>query len=184
MQTVSLVPHPKTPPQGVRSIEVDIGFAGERLHLRYTVAHDDTLKIPARHGRLDELWRTTCFEIFVRDGEGPGYVEFNLAPVDAWAGYGFTAQRQGMHDLDIASPIVSAASEAKQFELTANFQRAALPAAIGPASLSAVIEEQDGTTSYWAIVHPKPEAFDFHDPRCFVLDLERAINGSQNPLPK
>jgi hypothetical protein len=39
--------------------------------------------------------------------------------------------------------------------------------------LSAVIEEKDGTLSYWALAHP-PGRADFHDPACFALELPAA----------
>ena len=38
-------------------------------------------------------------------------------------------------------------------------------------ALSAVIEELDGTKSYWALAHP-PGKPDFHHPDCFALTLE------------
>ena len=41
------------------------------------------------------------------------------------------------------------------------------PLSIG---LSAVIEETDGTKSYWALRHP-PGPPDFHHPDCFALEL-------------
>jgi hypothetical protein len=37
--------------------------------------------------------------------------------------------------------------------------------------LSAVLEETDGTKSYWALTHPNPEKPDFHHPGCFVARL-------------
>jgi len=36
--------------------------------------------------------------------------------------------------------------------------------------LSAVLEEQDGAKSYWALAHTSP-APDFHDPGCFIARL-------------
>ena len=171
METIQLTPHPEALPKGVQSVAVDLDWAGETLMLTYRVVHYGSLKIPARQGRLDELWKTTCFEIFVREGVGPNYVEYNLAPDDAWAGYGFTGEREGMHNLAVSDPVIAAQADAEEFQLTATLAPGSLPGDLGPASLSAVIEEHDGTKSYWAIVHPKPEEFDFHDPRCFVLNL-------------
>ncbi len=171
MVTVLLVPHAEAPPKGVRSVAVDLEWTDGQLNLTYRVDHDGSLKIPARQGRLDELWKTTCFEIFIREGAGPNYIEFNLAPDDAWAGYGFTGERQGMHNLDVCAPKIVAEAGAGRFSLKVELAPGSLLTNLGPASLSAVIEEQDGTKSYWAIAHPKPEEFDFHDPRCFVLNL-------------
>jgi hypothetical protein len=168
---VTLVPHPMAPPKGVSAVDVDLTWSDAALNLTYRITHDGSLKIPARQGRLDELWKTTCCEIFVRDGAGPGYVEFNLAPDDAWAGYGFSGERQGMHNLVVEAPEIAAASGAGRLDLAVTLAPGSLPNNVGPASLSCVIEEQDGTKSYWAIVHPKAAEFDFHDPRCFVLNL-------------
>jgi hypothetical protein len=42
------------------------------------------------------------------------------------------------------------------------------------ASISAVIEEADGTRSLWALAHPPGEP-DFHHPDCFVLELPAAV---------
>jgi hypothetical protein len=41
------------------------------------------------------------------------------------------------------------------------------------AGLSAIIEEADGTRSYWALAHPPGEP-DFHHPDCFALELPAA----------
>ena len=38
-------------------------------------------------------------------------------------------------------------------------------------ALSAVIEEEDGTISYWALKHP-PGKPDFHHPDAFALEIE------------
>ena len=55
--------------------------------------------------RRDELWRTTCAEIFVAlddasDGKphtGGPYLEFNFSPTGDWAAYRFDSTRTGMH---------------------------------------------------------------------------------------
>ena len=37
--------------------------------------------------------------------------------------------------------------------------------------LSAILEEKDGTKSYWALAHPEGDKPDFHDPACFAAHL-------------
>jgi hypothetical protein len=37
--------------------------------------------------------------------------------------------------------------------------------------LSAVLEEKDGTKSYWALAHANPEKPDFHLADCFTAKL-------------
>ncbi|MEO7654294.1 MAG: DOMON-like domain-containing protein, partial [Sphingomicrobium sp.] len=120
-------------------------------------------------GRRDGLWRTTCFEAFLRaDGE-EAYREYNFAPSGDWAAYDFTARREGMAEAPLANPpYVRMEDNLIWWTLGATFAlEAGLHWALG---LSAVIEEHDGTKSYWALAHggDKP---DFHDPACFTARL-------------
>jgi hypothetical protein len=58
-----------------------------------------------------------------------------------------------------------------QFALCASLDDPRLPAgASWRIGLSAVIEEADGTISYWALAHPPGEP-DFHHADCFALEL-------------
>ena len=55
--------------------------------------------------------------------------------------------------------------------MTASLSEDALPwDRTGELGISAVIEEQDGRLSYWALAHP-PGKPDFHHRDCFALRL-------------
>lgn len=120
-------------------------------------------------GRREELWQTTCFEAFLRgDGEN-SYQEWNFAPSGDWAAYDFTAWREGMAEAAVPAP--------PYVRMEDNLTWWALGATIVLESgrawslgLSAVLEEQGGTKSHWALAHggDKP---DFHDPACFTARL-------------
>jgi hypothetical protein len=45
-----------------------------------------------------------------------------------------------------------------------------LPAMPAAANFTAVIEEQGGVKSFWALSHPDAKP-DFHDPACFTAEL-------------
>ena len=45
------------------------------------------------------------------------------------------------------------------------------PTCVWDLGLSAVLEEKDGTKSYWALAHPNADKPDFHDPACFAAHL-------------
>jgi len=123
---------------------------------------------PAEPVRTDGLWRTTCFEAFIRQSGEGRYAEFNLSPSHQWAAYSFEDYRNGMVEmkLDGALPIDLDVS-ADHFALETLIP---LPPGSLEIALSAVIEETDGTKSYWALVHP-PGQPDFHHPTCFALTL-------------
>ena len=143
------------------------------LRLRWRIERSRALVLPpfAGRGRADELWRTTCFELFLMPGEGPGYCEFNLSPSERWAAYDFSGYREGMADREVAREPQGTIRPGTGFAIF----DAAIPASLLPAAdcrmnLAAVIEEQDGVKSYWALAHPA-EKPDFHDPACFAATL-------------
>ncbi|MEZ5562927.1 MAG: DOMON-like domain-containing protein [Gammaproteobacteria bacterium] len=124
-------------------------------------------------GRADELWRHTCFEAFVAGSGSRGYREFNFSPSGEWAVYAFTAYRAGMNAPDLAcAPTLRWQRAADQLSLTATLPSAMLPADTGALrlALAAVIEEQSGTISHWALHHPAGQP-DFHHPASFALEI-------------
>ena len=119
--------------------------------------------------RTDGLWRTTCFEAFLQpEGEIP-YREWNFAPSGDWAAYDFFDYREGGADAEVGAP--------PYIRLEDNLTWWTLGATIAVEAdekwrlgLSAVLEEKDGTKSYWALAHCTDEP-DFHHPDCFVARL-------------
>ena len=142
-----------------------------RLMLRDRVDGCASLVVPEFRGkgRGDDLWQTTCFELFLYDGEGR-YREFNFSPSQQWGAYRFAGYRGQRMDFEpIASPEIAPQSGESVFMQTVFLSRKELEGA-ERASVSAVIEEEGGRPSYWAMVHNglKP---DFHDPACFRIAL-------------
>lgn len=179
VQSFELVPHPEMTPTNLHGVDVRWFAPGNgQLILRWQIKGADALLVPqyAGSGRADELWRTTCCELFLKDEDGTAYSEFNFSPSGRWAAYRFSDYRQGMTEESLpADPEVSGASGEYLFILTAVISASVL-AGKGGAALSAVLEEKDGTKSYWALAHP-PGQPDFHHPACFTMQLGAAPEG-------
>ena len=108
--------------------------------------------------------------------DAPGYHEFNFAPSGEWAAYAFAKYRDGTPLADEAlQPDIAVRSHAGRFELDAAVAldrlSAVHPKAPLALALSAVVEDEHGGLSYWAIKHP-PGKPDFHHPDAFALELE------------
>ncbi|MBX3593090.1 MAG: DOMON-like domain-containing protein [Sphingomonas sp.] len=144
----------------------------DTLALTFLVAPAAHLNLPepASPSRTDGLWKRTCFELFVA-GAGERYLEFNLSPSSRWAAYAFDRYRTGMRDLPMATdPQVEVTTRAGAIAVRAAIDLTGAGAGPLTIGLSAVIEEDDGTRSYWALRHP-PGAPDFHHRDCFALEL-------------
>ncbi|MCA1654327.1 MAG: DOMON-like domain-containing protein [Sphingomicrobium sp.] len=178
MVSFSLLPHPDTPPSNPAFklwVNVDHAAAfgsSATLNLFFCVgAPAERFTIPQTEepGRTDKLWRTTCFEAFLRARGGEPYAEWNFAPSGDWAAYDFTSYRQGMTPADVtAPPYIRMEDNLTWWALGATIAVPSAPTlALG---LSAVLEEKDGTKSYWALAHLGGTP-DFHHDACFAASL-------------
>lgn len=171
-----LVPHNETRSAGVSIIGLSFMRDGCLLLLRYIAEGGaETVKAAPEDApdRTNDLWKTTCFECFI-EKPGGGYFEFNFAPSRRWAAYAFDAYRAGMRDLEIPTPRIKASRMSGDFVLDVGLDLSGV-AALADApdwtmAVSAVIEENSGAKSYWALKHP-PGKPDFHHPDGFDLIL-------------
>lgn len=171
---LELIPHPDAPPDKVRAVRVHVGRAAMGWVFSFTVEGAVPLiPPPAPAKRTDGLWKTTCFEWFVKpdDGDAEGYLEFNFSPSAQWAAYRFDRYRDGMRDLELPSP---PAIEPIEEGIRVTVSLLDMLHGKSRASFSAVIEETNGHKSYWALAHPPSGRPDFHHPACFVLELPPA----------
>jgi hypothetical protein len=160
----------------VRAVTARLTPDGEWLRLRWRIDGAQRLVVPAfaGKGRADDLWRTTCFELFLRAPGTSGYTELNLSPSERWNAYDFAAYREGMSEH--AFPREPSCTMRKG-EAMAIFD-AAVPATALPSfpwhyAMTAVIEEEGGVKSFWALRHGAGQP-DFHDATCFIGDLAAA----------
>ena len=174
----NLVPHVTTPPSD-REMKVwaTVEHAAElgataTTNIWFGVGSPASkFVIPAAtdSGRGEDLWQATCFEAFLRaEGHEP-YREWNFAPSTQWAAYDFERYRNGRSEADVAAPYIRTEDNLTWWGLGATI---AVPSDHAwQLGLSALLEETDGTKSYWALAHPDGDKPDFHDPVCFAARL-------------
>jgi len=150
--------------------------AGGGLRLVYVLTVDRTrLRVPplATPGRVEGLWRHTCFEAFIQGADAPAYREFNFAPSGQWQAYAFTDYRQGGPLASAPAPQMDRADADATLTLVCQLPAVALPPGrqlrLG---LTAVIEAADASLSYWSLCHP-PGKPDFHHVQNFFFTLDR-----------
>lgn len=173
-----LVAHPDTAREPVSGIAVEVSApAATTLVCNYSL-HGEIGRVllpgSQQRRRADGLWQHTCFEAFIAAPGLPGYYEFNFSPSLAWAAYRFSDYRDGMAPANLMqAPGLQVRKSPEQLELTATVHLGGLMLA-GSATLrlalAAVIEDQQGRRSYWALEHP-PGRPDFHHPDGFTMEL-------------
>lgn len=169
--------HPDFPPLAVTAVEARIiGVDANWLRARWRIEGSQQLVVPAfaGKGRADELWKTTCFELFLKPAGGEAYCEFNLSPSERWNAYDFTSYRAGMGERPLPREPECTMRLGSSFAIfDAAIPVAGVPQGDCTMGMSAVIEEHGGQVSYWALAHPERKP-DFHDPACFAAVLPAA----------
>lgn len=175
-----LIAHPDTPPKSIASVEVQLFQTAEDDALfEFRVENAGGLIIPlsAQPLRTDGLWTSTCFELFVRKPNDQRYWEYNFSPSGQWAAYHFQSYREGRQEFLLAGPPMIEVHgpeqgdiERSHFQIDVDVDLGGIPRGLIEIALCAVLEECDGTISYWALAHP-PGKPDFHHPDCFQLRL-------------
>lgn len=168
----ALIRHPDTPSGSVDRVMVNLPPSASReIWLEYSVSPTAGLVLPGEKEplRTDGLWSSTCFELFVQPVGSESYFEFNFSPSFQWAVYQFSSYRSGRRDWPSHDPEIWISPAGEHFFLAVEAMPDLPPTAL-KIGLAAVIEEMDGTKSYWALNHP-PGAPDFHHPDCFALHI-------------
>lgn len=182
----ALILGPASHRQPIHGIEAKVNNSeSHALALSYTLIADiNQFIIPpvATSRRIDGLWQHTCFEAFIGMKDGPAYYEFNFSPSSEWAAYQFRAYRDGWPlDDDAFAPKISVEQVADRLTLatTIRLDRLSLihPGTTLRIGLTAVIEGNEGTLSYWALRHPAGEP-DFHHADSFALELALPIQSA------
>jgi hypothetical protein len=145
------------------------------LALTYTLTGDYTrLRIPPPRppAKADGLWQHTCFEAFISIKGELAYRELNFSPSGEWAVYHFRGYRDRLPFVEEeAAPEVLTHRTENGLVLDAGIrlplQLTTQPLQLG---LSAVIENDCGKRSYWALTHPSDKP-DFHHPEAFALEI-------------
>ncbi len=123
--------------------------------------------------RRDELWLSTCLELFIANPGSAPYWEINLSPNGDWNVYQVSGYRQGLQPepcIECMNMNAHSAADRHQLHAILELPPALLAASTLQANLCAVLQHVNTTTSYWAVCHPSHEA-DFHAHSGFVLEV-------------
>jgi hypothetical protein len=181
--TRPLLPFARSSEGPVRALVASAARDGAMgLRFRYVLDADlGAVRIPAvRSPRaVDELWKHTCFEAFIAsESRGDEYRELNFSPSTEWAAYAFESYRKGMAPVALpAAPRIDVTRSGTQLVMDARITSEGLlphswlaPDAKLRIALSAVIEDESGRISYWALKHA-PDKPDFHHAAGFILEV-------------
>jgi hypothetical protein len=175
--SADLIRHATTACEPIRRIAVEASRAQGALALTYRIEGEiPRLAIPVAgpSQRADDLWKQSCFEAFLQADGGGGYLEFNFSPSGNWAAYRFAGRRRGRESPELMAPRMEVRRGPDWLAMHIQLLLTGIaefahdkPVSAG---LTAVIEDEHGGLSYWALAHGAAQP-DFHDPATFTLRM-------------
>ena len=117
--------------------------------------------------RKDELWKSTCFELFLKQVDSPLYWELNVSPKGDWNAYLFQRSRYpSPPQPDPRWTLVFFHCEPGHLRVQFHFQDE-LPKNF-QVGITSVLALENQTTEYWALDHCSSRP-DFHNEKSFIL---------------
>ena len=141
-------------------VTVDVSGSHQGLHLAFDASSLDAILWPefSQVARADELWRTTCLELFLGHPDRKDYLELNFSPSGHWNAYRFKGYREGMRQAQDVDLLKLESGDNRILAARVRIDHLRMPLLLGPA---AVIEYQSGQLGYFALEHGAGP--DFHD---------------------
>ncbi len=118
----------------------------------------------SNYQRKDELWKTTCFELFIANKIDKSYFEINVSPDYGYNTYSFNDYRYGMKEEgSLSIKNIEKIKDNNKFNLKFILKSENLINIDNLlVNISSVIKYNNGKTEHWALNHSADKA-DFHD---------------------
>jgi len=117
---------------------------------------------PSRQTRKNELWKETCFELFLAHKNSSEYYEANISPSTEWNFYNFSDYKTDMKEKkDIYAPLISSVKMVDKYSISFEFEFNAIRSNLS-FNLCVILLDKEGIRDFYSI-HRKKENVDFHD---------------------
>ena len=155
---------------GNRTIPTELDITPRSIEISYDLSEINEILIPQKKVlvRENELWKSTCMELFLKDAKKSSYQELNVSLDGKWNAYEFSGYRTEMEKS--RSVIVSEVKSLDTNIFWVRFEfrdKLAYQLLINPAS---VIKNIHGGLTYFAPAHQeRPDFHSFNSSAHFCL---------------
>ncbi|MDQ2692482.1 MAG: DOMON-like domain-containing protein, partial [Chloroflexota bacterium] len=154
-QSFSLLPFAMADIPAV-TITGQVSLRDQRLIVQYLLAGDihavSLAEESANPGRKDELWKHTCFELFLAIKDQPQYWEFNFSPSGDWNVYRIEGYRRidfrEETSIQRVQPEIGRRSDSLSLEVVVDLSSIVQEGEQIKMGVTAVVRTTDGRESY------------------------------------
>lgn len=113
--------------------------------------------------RANELWRTTCFELFLASRENEDYYELNFSSSLAWNLYHLSSYRADVQEVQVLSePTIRINKQENQFQICLELELEELCLEqFNLYNVASILLTKENERTFWSVKHEK-DVPDFH----------------------
>lgn len=159
------------------AISGNLRLQNNKINISYRIVGDiDKIQLPGisvHPSRKDQLWNSTCCELFLGASNKPAYWEYNFSPSHDWALFSFTDYRKNKTDDPSIAAIDITTNIDNGREFTLNTLLTIPDALLGhdlDVGVSSIVKDHAGNIHYYALSHPGDKP-DFHQRNCFTIHV-------------
>lgn len=119
--------------------------------------------------RKNDLWKNTCFELFLKESSETNYEEYNFSSAGDWNSYSLKGYREDLQEIN--STLIEHFSTvllADSFHFVVRFKSILANSTSLEFNPCVILEKQNGEKSYWSLNHCNPQKADFHLTEAFI----------------
>ncbi len=157
-------------------IQASLEINKKTLTLEFTVLGEIKNYIfnePCIQARADELWKKTCFELFIAQNNNSSYYELNISPSSNWNFYSFLDYKTNMkEEKNVSKPFIHSSKIRDKYRLSFEFdfyEEFTEKELIF--NLAVILLDTKGVRHFYSI-HRREEKVDFHDREYWSLGMQ------------
>lgn len=122
--------------------------------------------------RVEGLWESTCFEVFLKNENQLSYEEFNFSPTGNWHHMNFSSYRNMTSEAsEVVTPKIELSKSENEIRLEVKFTPQNIEIENICCNLTVILETKDLQKHYYALKHPKESEPDFHHKDGFIYRI-------------
>ncbi|RUM68464.1 MAG: hypothetical protein DSZ07_06640 [Sulfurovum sp.] len=156
------------------NIQANFEIDNKMLILEFTVSGEIKNYIfnkPCIQAREDNLWKESCFELFIAHSNKPSYYELNISPSTNWNFYSFSNYKREMNEeKNISEPFIDSSKMQEAYKLSFEFEfyEEFIEKEL-IFNLAVILLDTKGIRHFYSI-HQREERVDFHDKEYWNLN--------------
>jgi len=152
-------------------IHTTLEFRKDRLSLSFSLEgglEDYLFPAVCKNKKANELWKATCFELFLASSNEEAYYELNVSPSLEWNFYSLPTYRAEVKEVENVSLNINTFKKENTYEINMTLESDILDfESFDTCNMTAILLTKNRERTFWSL-KPMGDVPDFHNKEFFI----------------